>query len=43
MDQGAVKVVTLCLTPNNFTPGWQACIDLSARILRILGVQYPQI
>jgi hypothetical protein len=43
MDQGAVKVITVCLTPSHFTPGWQACIDLSARIFRILHAQYPQI
>ena len=43
MDDGLVKTVTVCLTPSNFTPGWDACLALSRRIFDILGVKHPNI
>lgn len=40
MDRGAVKVVTLCLTPDSFTPGWAVCEKLASRILAHLGLSF---
>lgn len=41
MDAGLVGVVTLCLTPTNFTAGWDKCLELSSRIFGILGATHP--
>lgn len=41
MDEGTVAVVTLCLTPSGYTPGWPECIRISRRIFRILGARHP--
>lgn len=38
-----VKVVTVCLTPSNFTPGWTECIEMSERIFALLGAEHPSI
>jgi len=43
MDEGRVGVVTLCLTPSDFTPGWDECLALSTRIFKILGAAHPQL
>jgi UPF0489 domain len=43
MKMGRVKVVTVCLTPSNFTPGWQECLNLSHKIFDILKVRHPDI
>jgi hypothetical protein len=43
MDAGLVAVVTVCLTPSHFTPGWDACLALSRRIFEILGARHPEI
>ena len=43
LDAGHVKVVTICLTPSNFTPGWQECLNLSQRIFSSLGAKHPNI
>ena len=43
MDEGLVKTVTICLTPSNFTPGWDSCLALSRRIFDILGAEHPDI
>jgi UPF0489 domain len=42
-DAGRIGVVTVCLTPDSFTPGWQVCIDLSERFFKCLGVDHPKI
>lgn len=41
MDQKLVGVVTLCLTPTNFTAGWDKCLELSSKIFEILGARHP--
>jgi hypothetical protein len=41
MDEGLIGVVTLCLTPTNFTAGWDKCLGLSARIFNIVGATHP--
>ncbi len=41
MDEGLVIVVTLCLTPTNYTTGWDECLELSAKIFKILGSTHP--
>jgi hypothetical protein len=43
IDAGLVKAVTVCLTPSDFTPGWQQCSDLSQAIFKILGAKHPKI
>jgi hypothetical protein len=43
LNSGKVKALTVCLTPSNFTPGWQECLDLSKRIFDIVGAAHPQI
>lgn len=43
IDLGDVAVVTLCLTPSNFTAGWEACIKLSKKIFRAIGRRHPRI
>lgn len=43
LDAGHVKVVTVCLTPSNFTPGWQECLDMSEKIFSILGAKLPRV
>jgi UPF0489 domain len=40
---GRAKVVTVCLTPSSFTPGWQGCLNLSRKIFDILKVRHPVI
>lgn len=40
-DRGNIAVITICLTPSNFTPGWAACIELSERIFKALGLAHP--
>ena len=41
MDEGLVGVVTLCLTPTDFTAGWDECLKLSSKIFKILGATHP--
>ena len=41
LDDGSAKVVTVCLTPSNFTPGWTECIKLSERIFELLDAEFP--
>ncbi|MBY5315450.1 UPF0489 family protein [Rhizobium leguminosarum] len=43
IDEGHVAVVTLCLTPSGYTPGWTECVRLSKRIFKILGARHPRI
>ncbi len=43
IEDGHIKVVTVCLTPSHFTPGWEACLKLSQRIFGILGVKHPSL
>ena len=43
IDKQKIKVVTICLTPSYFTPGWQQCLSLSKRIFEILGREHPDI
>ncbi len=38
---GNIAVITICLTPSNFTPGWSACLELSERIFKALGLVHP--
>jgi hypothetical protein len=40
MDNGAVAAVTLCLTPDTYTPGWEATEALATRALRHLGLDW---
>lgn len=40
-DEGLVGVVTIYLTPSNFTPGWDDCLKLSSKIFDILGASHP--
>lgn len=40
MDSGAVAAVTLCLTPDTYTPGWQATEALATRALKHLGMDW---
>lgn len=40
MDRGVVSVITLCLTPDSFTPGWDATEALATRILDMLESQF---
>jgi hypothetical protein len=40
LDRGVVGVLTLCLAPDSFTPGWEATEQLAARILAILGMEF---
>lgn len=42
-DKGNIAVITICLTPSNFTPGWAACIELSERVFKALGLAHPTI
>lgn len=45
IDRGVVGVLTLCLTPDSFTPGWDATEALAKRVLERLGLKFelPQI
>ncbi len=43
IDLGNVAVVTVCLTPSNFTPGWEACIELSKQMFGAIGRRHPNI
>lgn len=43
LDAGLVKVVSVCLTPSNFTPGWQECLNLSRKMFDILDAKHPDI
>lgn len=40
MDRGTIGVLTLCLTPDSYTPGWQATEALAARILERVGFTF---
>jgi len=40
MDRRAIGVVTICLTPDNYTPGWTATEALAARFLERLGLAF---
>jgi UPF0489 domain len=40
MDNGAVGAVTLCLTPDGYTPGWDATEALATRALKHLGLDW---
>lgn len=41
IDLGLVGVVTLCLTPTNFTAGWDECLKLSSTIFKVLDAAHP--
>lgn len=43
IDAGLVSAITVCLTPTDFTPGWQETIDLADRICRRLNINFPSI
>lgn len=40
MDAQTVGVVTLCLTPDSYTPGWEATEALATRALKHLGLDW---
>ena len=40
MQVGSVGAVTLCLTPDSFTPGWGATEELATRILERLDLKF---
>ncbi|WP_103174900.1 UPF0489 family protein [Paracoccus sp. SY] len=40
MDRGTIGVLTLCLTPDSFTPGWTATEELATRILKCMGLTF---
>ncbi|QFT95404.1 hypothetical protein FIU86_21305 (plasmid) [Roseovarius sp. THAF9] len=40
MDRGTIGVLTLCLTPDSYTPGWTATETLAARILERLDLAF---
>lgn len=40
MDRGIIGVLTLCLTPDNYTPGWAATEALAARLLKRLNLTF---
>lgn len=40
MDRGVIGVLTLCLTPDSFTPGWAATEALATRLLEPLGLSF---
>lgn len=40
MDRGTIGVLTLCLTPDTFTPGWPETELLASRILQRLGLTF---
>ena len=40
MDRGTIGVLTLCLTPDSYTPGWAATEALAARILERLDLAF---
>lgn len=40
MDRGDVGVVTLCLTPDSFTAGWESTEQLAAQVLAVLGMEF---
>lgn len=40
MDNGAVAAVTLCLTPDAYTPGWEATEAFATRALTHLGLEW---
>ncbi len=42
-DKGHVSAITICLTPSNFTSGWEACLELSQRAFKLLGIDHPVI
>lgn len=43
LDAELVKAVTICLTPSDYTPGWQECLDLSRKMFDVLGARHPEI
>lgn len=43
IQNGRVRVVTICLTPTNFTPGWEECLKLSRTVFKILDAEHPDI
>lgn len=43
MAIGNVRAVTVCLTPDSYTPGWDACLELSAQIFLAIGREHPEI
>ena len=40
MDTNAVAALTLCLTPDTYTPGWDATEALATRALKHLGLEW---
>ena len=40
MDRGAISVLTLCLTPDSYTPGWKETEALAARILQRMDLTF---
>ena len=43
LDAGHAKVVTLCLTPSNYTSGWERCLQMSRQAFDILGREHPKV
>jgi hypothetical protein len=41
VEQKRVKVITLCLTPSNFTPGWEECLCMSRELFDVLRLKHP--
>jgi hypothetical protein len=40
IERGVVGVVTICLTPDTYTAGWESTEELVGRILSILGLDF---
>jgi hypothetical protein len=43
LSNGNIAAVTVCLTPTDFTAGWEKCLQLSRRAFQILGANHPTI
>lgn len=41
--RGNIRAVTVCLTPDSYTPGWDECLKLSSEIFWAIGRQHPAI
>jgi len=40
MDRGTIGVLTICLTPDSYTPGWTETEALAARLLERLDLTF---
>jgi hypothetical protein len=43
LDENLIGALTICLTPTDFTPGWEECLSLSRKIFQILEAQHPKL